>query len=174
MSTLKRVESWLAGAERFLLVLILGVILGLSFAQVVLRTLFSSGILWGDTLGRHLVLWIGFLGAGLAAANDKQFAMDASARLFSGRLKAGVQFILHGFTAAICGLLANAAMAFFRQELADAKALVTIVRVAVPAWAIEAIIPAGFVLLMAHYVLKAAESAIALAHGEIARDKEGA
>ena len=35
--------------------------------QVVLRQVFGGGILWCDTLLRHLVLWVGFLGAARAA-----------------------------------------------------------------------------------------------------------
>ncbi|MDE2237792.1 MAG: TRAP transporter small permease subunit, partial [Elusimicrobia bacterium] len=46
----------------------------LAFLQVLRRELFGSGALWADPLLRSLVLWVGFLGAALAAAEDKHFA----------------------------------------------------------------------------------------------------
>ncbi|MBI3550532.1 MAG: TRAP transporter small permease [Elusimicrobia bacterium] len=165
MEAIRRVEAWLGMAERLLLTVIVTVVLTLSFYQVVMRALFSGGILWGDTLSRHLVVWIGFLGAGLAAGADKQFAMDASTRLFSGRLKAGVMLACHVFTTIVCAFLIKASLAFFRPELAEPKTLLTAAGVKVPAWALEIIIPAGFALLFAHYLLKTAQAGHALATG---------
>ena len=44
--------------EDTILVLLLVCLLGLAAYQVVARNLFDTGILWGDSLVRVLVLWL--------------------------------------------------------------------------------------------------------------------
>ena len=131
----------------------------MSFLQVALRSLFSSGILWADTLLRHLVLWVAFLGAGLAAASDRQFALDLSSRFLKGRIKSAVLLACHCFTVAACIFLARASILFFREEYAQGGALFSAGGFRVPAWAFELILPAGFALLALHYLIKAALAA---------------
>ena len=43
-------------------------LVGVGFLQIVLRNFFQTGLLWGDPLMRHAVLWLGCLGASLATA----------------------------------------------------------------------------------------------------------
>lgn len=163
---LKKAEGWLTGAERGLLVALLAFMVALAFLQVVLRGVFSTGILWGDTLLRHLVLWVGFLGAALAASSDKQFALDLSARLFSGRLKASIALLRHAFTAGVCWFLLRAALTFFHQEYAQHTPLFVVGRFEAQAWLFELVLPGGFGLLFVHYVLKSVEAVGELAGGK--------
>ncbi|MFH1726292.1 MAG: TRAP transporter small permease subunit [Elusimicrobiota bacterium] len=162
MRTLKTLERWLMGAEKALLIAFIVVMVVLSFLQVVLRGLFSSGLLWADTFLRHLVLWVGFLGAALAASGDKQFAMDAATRLLSGRLRSGVQLLCHAFTALVCGFLASASWTFLRDEFGAGAVLFSVGGLHVPSWVFEVILPAGFLLLLVHYAVKAACAALEL------------
>lgn len=149
-------------AERLLLCLLLSCAVLLAFLQVLLRGFFGGGLLWADTLLRHLVLWMGFLGAGLAAATGRQFAVDASAHLLSGRPRALAGLAAHGFTAFVCLRLCQASLSFLREELAHAGALFTVAGRAVPAWAFELILPLGFALLCFHYLVRTLESALSL------------
>lgn len=162
MGFLKAAERRLAALEQGLLAALLLVMVSLSFAQVLLRG-FSLGLLWADTFLRHLVLWTGFLGAALAAADDKQFAMDAAGRLMSERVLAAVHLVLHGLTAAVCAFMTRAAWTFFGQEREAAAVLFSVGRFEVPAWWFQVILPLGFALLFLHYLLKAAMAAGALA-----------
>ena len=59
------------------MVALLAVMVTLAFAQVILRH-FGLGLLWGETVLKHLVVWTGFLGAALAAASEKHFAWEAA------------------------------------------------------------------------------------------------
>ena len=61
---------FLSRAEELLLVLFLGVMVVMVLAQILLRNLYQSGILGGDELVRHLVLWIAFFGAGIATRSS--------------------------------------------------------------------------------------------------------
>lgn len=156
MESLRGAEALLARAERALLAALLAFMVLTAFCQVLLRLLSSGGLLWADTLLRHLVLWVGFLGAGLAAASDRQFAMDLSARLLRNRARAVSQSLCHLFSMSVSALLARASWLFFREEYAQAQVLFTAGGVGLPAWAFEAVLPLGFGLLALHYLIKAA------------------
>lgn len=166
MTTLRTAERGLARLEQWALSALLLVMVTLSFLQVALRGLFSGGFLWADTFLRHLVLWAGFLGAALAAADDRQFAMDAAHRIIPPRPMAAINVLLHGLTALVCGLMAKASWAFFLQEKSTGAALFAVSGREVPGWWFEAILPGGFALLLLHYAVKAVLSAAAAAGRE--------
>ncbi|MCH7552365.1 TRAP transporter small permease, partial [Patescibacteria group bacterium] len=94
------------------------VVVLLSFSQVVLRNLFSGGILWGDILLRQLVLWVGFLGASLAVREQKHIAIDFLPRFFNDFWKKtsriGVQLVT-GIISIFLGLPAWSFMQFERE-----------------------------------------------------------
>ncbi len=165
MDLLRSAERRLAALEQWLLVGLLVVMVVLSFLQVALRGVSSGGFLWADTFLRHLVLWAAFLGACLAAADGRQFAMDAAERLMSGRLRAAVHLTLHSLTAAVCALMAAASWTFLLQEKEGASTLFSVGSWHVPGWWFELILPAGFALLAAHYALRAAISSDGLSGG---------
>lgn len=153
---LNGIERWLTTAEEGILVVLLLFMVFMSFLQVILRVFFSTGILWADTLLRHLVLWVGFLGACLAASAGRQFAMDASDRVLKGRVKTAVHLLCHAFTAVVCFLLLQASITFFREEYGHGAALFTVFNRDIPAWTLESVLPLGFALLLVHYLIKTA------------------
>ena len=153
---LRSLERGLVRAEESLLVGLLLFMVLMSFVQVLLRVLFSTGLLWADTLLRHLVLWTGFLGAMLAAASNKQFAMDAMDRVLRGVWRRSAHALCHGFTAFVCGWLASASCSFFREEFAHSRPAFMAFGTSVPSWSLELILPIGFVLLTAHYLIRLA------------------
>lgn len=164
MRSLKRAEELLVRAERGLLTGLLAFMVTLAFLQVALRqvglrTGLSLGVLWGDTLLRHLVLWVGFLGAAVAAAGDRQFAMDAFAQLFAGRARARIALACHLFSAGVCLALARASWAYLAQERETGGVLFTVLGRDLPVWCFEAAAPLGFALLLAHYAIKTALAA---------------
>ena len=62
MVVLYRLDSMLAVVERALLVPLLSGLIGLGL-QMLLRNLFASGLFWADEVLRHVVVWLGMLGA---------------------------------------------------------------------------------------------------------------
>jgi len=154
VESLRKIERWLLGAEKFLLIGFILVIVSLSFLQVVLRGFFAGGFLWADTFLRHIVLWVGFLGAAVAAGENKQFAMDAAARVFKGRVKALLETVAHAFTIAVCAFMASASWEFMIVEREFAAPLFSIGKVLVPVWYFEIILPVGFALILVHYAIK--------------------
>ena len=66
MDRLERMDEMIDRVEQTLVVSFLGFMIFIAFLQIVLRNDFSTGLDWGDSLLRNLVLWIGFIGATLA------------------------------------------------------------------------------------------------------------
>lgn len=149
--SLSKLEIAIIAFEQKAIIAILSFMVAASFLQVALRTLFSTGILWADTLLRHLVLWLAFFGAGLAASAGRQFAIDAAHRLLKGALRSAAGLLVSGFTAYVCVKLASASWTFLREEIAHPSVLFTAGGFDVPGWWLETILPAGFGLLAAHY-----------------------
>jgi len=146
---LKNIDGWIARFETFLLVFVLSVMVLLAFLQVVLRNLFSEGILWGDTFLRHLVLWVGFLGASLATREKKHINIDLFTRFLKGKIKSFIISIVNLFAAIVCWYLTSAAWKFVMDE----KSFNTILFSDIPAWYFQIIIPICFLLMTFRFII---------------------
>lgn len=156
---LRKAEDALAAAEGALLVAFLAIMVTLAFAQVVLRY-FGHGLLWGETLLKQLVLWSGFLGGALAAHQEKHFAWEAAHLGAPARWKPVLRLTAHLAGAATVVLLTKASWAYYLDERASAAELFHVAGVTVPAWIAAAGIPAGFALILAHFLFKTADAAL--------------
>ncbi len=123
----------------------------MAFLQVILRNFFSAGIIWGDIFLRHLVLWLGFLGASLATRENRHINIDVFSRLLAGNYRRWASFITNLFSAFISGLLARAAYVFVRDE----RAAETTLFLDIPLWLFISIILIGFVIITFRFVIKA-------------------
>ena len=151
MKWLERFDDLLNRMEGGLIIVFLTVMVLLAFLQVVLRNVFSAGILWGDVLLRHLVLWIGFLGAALAASKDRHINIDVLTRFLSKTARAAIDVFTDLFAAFICFVLCRAGLTFLSNEIAEQNKVFA----EIPAWYAESIIPVGFGLLTIHFLLRA-------------------
>ncbi|HAM34980.1 MAG TPA: hypothetical protein DEB40_12060 [Elusimicrobia bacterium] len=154
MEKLRRAESFLLAAESAILVAILIFMIVMSFVQVMLRQFFGGGTLWGDTLLRHLVLWLGFLGAALASAEEKHFAFEALSERLPPRVHGAAAFLSRLGAAVVALLLARASWAFLLDEKAAGNELFTLGPMAVAGWPFAIILPAGFLLVALHALLR--------------------
>lgn len=151
MKTLKTIDFICNKIEGALLILLLLVMLLMAFGQVVLRNLFSGGIVWGDILLRHLVLWIGFLGAALATSGERHLNIDILTRYLSDRLKGAVATLTNIFAAGVCLLLFLASLKFIEFEIANKSTVFN----DIPSVYAQIIIPVGYGLLSAHFIIRA-------------------
>ena len=156
---LRRAEDLLARGEGAALVLLLGVMVTLAFAQVVLRH-FGDGLLWGETLLKQLVMWTGFLGAALAAHAEKHFAWEAAHLGTPEKWKAPLRLIASLAGAFVCALMLQAAWRYAADDRAAGAALTAIGSVSIPSWIAAAGIPGGFALLLTHLLFKSADAAL--------------
>lgn len=142
--SLTRVEGWF-------LITLLSVMVVLAFLQVVLRNVFQEGFIWGDILLRHIVLWIGFLGAAAATSEERHITIDALTRFMNERVRCGVLAVTQVFAAGVCIVLANAAVTFVENDIQSGST----VYADIPSWYSQIIIPVGFSVIALHFIIRA-------------------
>ena len=119
--------------------------------QVVVRNLWSTSLPGADTLLRHAVLWVGFLGAALAAQEGRHIHIDVATRYLPPAARAAVERLFHLLSALICLLLARAAYRFLLLDYEGGGRLV----LGIPAWTLEVVLPLAFLLIAFHFAVKA-------------------
>jgi C4-dicarboxylate transporter DctQ subunit len=149
MKLLETLNKWIEKAETTVLVAVLGFMVIFAFFQVVLRNVFDEGILWGDIVLRHLVLWVGFIGASMATRESKHINIDLFSRFLSARGKLVSFMITNLFSVYICIILFKAGWTFVQDE----KMMGTTIFGDVPAWYFQIIIPIGFLLMAFRFLV---------------------
>ena len=109
-----RLDDLFGGLERWIIVVLLLGMIGLSFTQVVLRNFFATGIDWADVVIRHLVLWVGLIGASIGAKEKRHLNIDIASRLMPAKWYHLVEAFLCLVSAAVSLLLFWASYLFVR------------------------------------------------------------
>lgn len=135
--------------EDMILISLLLIMITMAVLQIFLRNFFDSGIVWGDSLVRVLVLWIGLIGAMVASRTDNHISIDVISRYLPSRIKRVTGFLVHVFAAVVTALMAWFSLRFVRMEMADNL----IAFANVPAWVCESIIPVAFGVISLRYTL---------------------
>jgi TRAP-type C4-dicarboxylate transport system permease small subunit len=118
--------------------------------QVIARNFFDTGLFWGDSLVRVLVLWITFIGATIASRNDEHIRIDLLARFVSNKSSVWLERFRSLFTAFIAGVFAWYSFEFVMLDYQDG----TIAFASVPAWLCESVMPFGAGLICLRYVVR--------------------
>ena len=137
--------------EEGLLVLLVGLMIVLSFSQIILRNFFSFSILWADPLIRHLVLWASFLGATIAARKNKHIKIDIVFRFISPRHQLLLTGIGELFSALVCALLTWISIEFILDEME----YITPAFATIPTWKLQMIFPFSFGVLTLRFFYQA-------------------
>ena len=156
MKLLHALDRFFYKIEFGLLIAFLGSMVLLAFMQVVLRNFFGTGVIWADTIVRHLVLWSGFVGAALATSEERHISIDALTKFLSPRTKHIVLIFTSTFAAVVCYYLATAAWEYVLEERLHGGELV----LGIQTWVALLIIPAGYILLAFHFLIKAIENVL--------------
>jgi TRAP-type C4-dicarboxylate transport system permease small subunit len=135
-------------AEMGVIALFLLSMVVLSAFQILLRNVFGTGVLWIDPLLRYLTLWIGFLGAALAAAEGRHIQIDVLARALPAHFRRWTGRLVHLVAAGICAVLAESAYRHLASEhLFDSREFLEL-----PTWILLAVIPLGLGLICYRFV----------------------
>jgi TRAP-type C4-dicarboxylate transport system permease small subunit len=146
----ERVDEVMARVEQTLLVTFLAFMIGIAFLQILLRNFFSTGLDWGDSLVRNLVLWTGFIGATLATKEGKHINIDVVSRWLPSLGKNVVTLVTHLFSFFVCCGLTYAALKFIKNEVQ----MENITFLDIPAWIPEMILPLTFGLMTFRFGLR--------------------
>ena len=165
----ERVDEAIAKLEQTLLVTFLGFMIILAFLQIVLRNFFFTGLDWGDSLLRNLVLWVGFVGATLATKEGKHINIDIVSRWLPSLGKNIVTLITHLFSFFICCALTYAAMKFIKNEVEMGNRTF----LNIPAWIPEMILPVTFILMSFRFGLRSFKTPREMRKMNPLRDRAG-
>ena len=146
-----KIAGALAGIEKFAVSFCLGGMVLLVLIQIILRNFYNSGIVGSDSLVKHLVLWVGFLGAGLATREKSHIRIDIASKVLPHRIKAVAQIFVDIFSITVCFGLVYAAYSFVSIEYEAGEAIPFL---QIPVWVMELIIPAGFLVIALRFLLQ--------------------
>lgn len=121
----------------------------MSFGQIILRSM-DQGLLWGDIFLRHLVLWVGFVGASLATRDDKHISIDVLSRITSEKANRFIKIIVNFATIVVCLVLAEAAYEYVKYEYEEQSILFN----ELPRWPFQIIMPLGFAMIAFRLIIK--------------------
>ncbi len=130
-------DTWIASAALALMTLI-------PLLEIVLRPLLGKGVENAPVLVQHLGLVLAMLGAVAAERHGHLSTLGGGLGAFGGaRLERVILHFAKGSAALICGALALASWRFVASEMEAAHALAY----GIPVWWVQAVMPAGFLLL---------------------------
>jgi TRAP-type C4-dicarboxylate transport system permease small subunit len=159
----KVISDKIAGCERFLLSSLLAAMIILVLSQIILRNFFHSGIIGGVEIVRHLVLWIAFVGAGLATREGRHVKIDMASRILSARGRKIADIVSTLFSVVVCTILFVASCKFVYMDYTSSG---TASFLNVPLWIMEAIIPVGYLIVAIRFSAGAISAISHIAKGE--------
>ncbi len=124
--------------------------IGLAAAQQAFIRIVPNGIIWSQALALALTLWLGLLGASLAAHDRRHLALDVGSKLWPPSVAPKVVAIGHFLTAAFCLLVvgyAGASTLDHYTTWSENHGAATLGGTAIPKWFAAAAIPYGMLAL---------------------------
>lgn len=119
---------------------------------MLLRQLGTAGLRGAAPLAQHLTLWIGFVGAAVAAREGKLLAIASESYFPAGAWRRRIAILAAAVGAAVSTLLARAsfAMVLLEREGSEQVAL------GIPVWAAQLVMPLAFAVIALRLVWRAA------------------
>lgn len=146
MKTLRRTEELAAS-------LALAAMVILPLLEIPLRKL-GTGIPGGISIVRHLMLWVAFLGAALAAREGRLLSLATGQLLPEGKLRSGGRLFAAVVAAAVSALFFRAGIALVLEE----RAAGTMITESLPIWVAQVVLPLSFLLIVVRLIWRAGES----------------
>ena len=138
-----RLLGFLHTGEELLAACALGAMALLPLAEIVIRPFFAGGIPGSIPFVEHLTLWVGFLGAGLAARQRKLIALATATFMPEGGVRRVAQAFAAMVGAGVSALLAWSAIDVVAIEM-DVGGEIAL---GIPSWAFQLVLPFAFGLI---------------------------
>ena len=121
----------------------------LAVAQILLRNFFDTGIIWGDSLIRVMVIWVALAGAMVAGRSNSHISIDIISPWVSFPILKLLRALSTFFTAIVCGIMVYHSIDFILMEIEDGS----VAFAGIPVWVCELIIPVAFIVLTLRFAL---------------------
>lgn len=142
---LNRLEQGLVAANRWILIVLLLAMASIIFANVVLRYTTGDSIIWAEEVARHMMIWVAFLGAGLALRFGGHVAIDNLHRAVSTRMARMLRSVVVLGLALFFIFMTVASSDYVWRTRFQSTAATDI-----PISFVYAAMPVGFVLMLVH------------------------
>ncbi len=100
-----RSEWYLVTANRAIIFFMMAVMATLVFVNVVARYVFTSSIIWAEEVSQYLMIWIAYLGAGLALREGRHVALEMLHDCLPVALGRRVRMVVGGLVLAFLGVV---------------------------------------------------------------------
>ncbi|MBF6629902.1 MAG: TRAP transporter small permease [Comamonas sp.] len=142
---LDSIERGLVAVNRWVLIVLLLAMACIIFTNVVLRYTTGDSLIWAEEVARHMMIWVAFLGAGLALRFGGHVAIDSLHRSVSTRTAQFLRVIV------VLGLsLFFIFMAIASSDYVWRTRFQSTAATDIPISFIYAAMPVGFVLMLVH------------------------
>lgn len=149
-----RPAQLLAGAENVFLFACLAAMTLAPLAEILLRSVFGTGISGGTAIVQHLTLVVAMLGGAVAAREDRLLALSTAAGLLPAKAQAAARIFANACAAAASAFFCAAGVEFVQSEREAGKLLAY----NIPVWVVQAAMPAGFVIVAVRMILHASKT----------------
>ncbi|MDX1488244.1 MAG: TRAP transporter small permease subunit, partial [Acidiferrobacterales bacterium] len=146
-------RAYVPEAEDIVTAVALLAIVVLPIIEVVGRALIGVGVPGSIDYVRHLTLWVAFLGAAVAARQDRHLALGFASFL-KGRWHVAASMLAGSVATAVTLILAWASVDFVRLNV---QSIATIGGF-IPEWVAQIVMPLGFLLIGMRFFWRTAEA----------------
>ncbi len=133
----------LQAIEDLLSVLALLTMALLPLAEMTIRPFYPTGIPGSTLWVQHLVLWVTFLGAAVAAREKQLLSLASGDRLFAGRAEPLRRWLVAGIGFSVCLVLAKGGWDLIVAEREGGSLLA----LGVPVWVVQLVMPVGWAVI---------------------------
>jgi C4-dicarboxylate transporter, DctM subunit len=137
--------------ENLVATLALGGIMILPLAEIASRKLLGAGVPGSGPFAQNLTMWVGLLGAAIAARDGKLLTLATGEFLPKGRISAVAHVIAAAAGAAISTLFVAGGLTLVQSD----RLAGDIIASGVPVWIADLALPVGFALITARLVWRA-------------------
>ena len=156
MSGIKKLDEFITNLESYLLVVVVGLMVLLSFVEVLLKLLFNHPVQWMEMSVRYMVVWVSFLGGSVATAKGRHITIDVFSRYFKDKSKAVITFVLSLIAVVITLILFYYSIVYLKSldDLAFTFQLFGL-NLPVKSWEALIIVPPSLLIISWHFLVQA-------------------
>lgn len=100
-----RFERYFIAVNRAIIFAMMAVMATLVFANVVARYVFNVSIIWAEEVSQYLMIWVAYLGAGLALREGRHVALELLHDCLPVALRCKLRMAIGGLVVAFLGVI---------------------------------------------------------------------
>ncbi|MFA5805066.1 MAG: TRAP transporter small permease [Melioribacteraceae bacterium] len=142
-------DNYIAKFEKVFLVIGVSVMILVVFLDILLRELFDGGFIWAKELAAFLMIWVGFVGASLAAKENKHLVVGIPEKLFPKKILPYVSLFASVIVFTVTIFIAYLGFNYVSEtrEFGETSLVLKI-----PLWIVQIVIPASLVIIAFRFI----------------------